>query len=461
MKSQHWTKKAALWFLVAALTLQSFERYSYVEAELEHLNASGNQKLVVVSLQATGFILSAAIGPWIATKISIANVGRLGALLAIAIASFFMLMNGGGSWISICQGISILIGFDDGLLFTSLLAGVLHTTTTPKSRGLTLGWIVSLTILSYLVGSDESGVLSFDRTLINSAVQDDDKLLFFIMGAVSLIALLCLSLTGSLEAEDYQPSTAIRRILDGKAVLRYQWWKPFTDAQGVAWGCFLLFEYMLLIAFLRAYFLEEFPDYGWTDAFAHDIYFYGALAFLLVMPLTGYLGTVYGNLRILTIGQFLIMLPLITLGIMAQTEYASKVGIAVIAILFGLSATFSVGVCLAYLVECMEATYERQEGMITASLFLLSLISGGLIAHWLRPYVSEQHAAYTYFEMAGAAFFVGLMAVVLTSLELLTNRPRPEKPDERYSLKHLTAKSEENSWQPYVLNNNEFPNGNL
>jgi len=113
----------------------------------------GSQKDLAWYLQMLGFFLSAVSSPWIASKISIANLGRLGAFIAVAIAGFFMLIieSSASDWIQVVQGISIIIGFDDGLLFTSVLSGILNLTT-PQSRGNT-GWILSLTILSYPVGS--------------------------------------------------------------------------------------------------------------------------------------------------------------------------------------------------------------------------------------------------------------------------------------------------------------------
>jgi len=417
-----------------------------VEAALEDHGVTAFETSVWEGLLCSGFAVITLFVPYLATCIRLANVARVGAILATIVAICLGVIDTyverDDQFIQSIQALAPFAGISDGLLATSILAAFINTTPV-KNRGWIFGLFFSFVSLAFVLGIDHEGVLS-SLGMIETTDSSNFILVCFISIAISFTALLLISLVEF--QKELLPSQTIREILGKGSSISHEWWSALAHP-GIAWGCLLIVAFSLITSFVRTAFVEDLQEnWQWSVDMTMNVTLAGILAFLVASPVAGWLSDKAGSLTVLMYGNFALAVPLLVLAFAVDGISGESITIGFVAGVFGLCSAPSVVISLINMQENLEAMYENGEGAITATLYIISWVCGSLTGFVLVSSVEgtfEEMAL----ESAGGELILGIMAAVLTTLGIL-QAPLVD-PDGRFD-KMLDIESKKT---PYVIQN--------
>jgi len=417
-----------------------------VEADLEDHSVSAFETSVWEGLLCTGFAIITLFVPYLATYIGLANVARVGAILATIVAICLGLIDTyvetDNQIIRFTLALAPFAGISDGLLANSILAAFVNTTPV-KNRGWIFGLFFAFVSLAFVLGIDHEGVLS-SLGVIETTDSSNFILVCFIAIAISFTALLLISLVEF--QKELMPSERIREILGKGSSISHEWWSALTHP-GIAWGCLLVIAFSLITSFVRTAFVDDLEEnWDWTADMTMNATLAGILAFLVASPLVGWMSDKAGSLKVLMYGNFALAVPLLVLAFAVDGVSGESITTGFIAAVFGFCSAPSVVISLIHMQENLEAMYENGEGAITATLYIISWVVGSLTGFILVSSVEgtfEEMAL----ECAGGEVFLGIMAAVLTTLGIL-QAPRVDSDAGFDKMLEIETKK-----SPYVIQN--------
>jgi len=444
---QHIMPRVYMFSLVILSSIQTFERITLTEAALTYHSVSSVDVGIWNGLLFSGIGVTAIFSPWLGVHIGVKYVAMIGALIALFVAVCLCLIDSFSSndeeFINLAQVLAPFAGISDCLLAFAVLAAFINTTP-HDSRGWNFGLMFACISVAFILGIDHQGVMS-SLGVLDTTDESCFTAVSFTLIAISLISLFIISRT-TFEEPDSKTSCVLTGVEDK---ISYRWWITLT-MPAVRWSCFVVSAYALMLGYIKAEFGDELKDtYGWSNDNIMNIYLIASLGFLVACPFVGWLGEIYGSLKVITVGNFALAGALLLLGSVIDGTEVDKTTVGFSTAFFGICSAPSVVVALINMQENLEVEYEGISGSATSSLYLFCWLIGMLFGVGLEYHISNENFQEMAFECSGGETFVGLFAAVFSCLNLLKQPVYQDELAKQLAVERLQKVPYvvENSWE--------------
>jgi len=427
-----------LFTLLIIISVQGFERITFVAAALTKRGVSEGEKNICKCLLIAGFCLTAALSPTIGSHIRVKTMAKIGSFLALLVALSLYIMSAyapeGNQFLHGAQVLAPVTGISDCLLIISVLTAFLNTSTI-KSRSWNYGLYFTVLAVAYQLGIDHKGVFG-SLGLIQTVTTSSYPEICIVLLVGSVLSLVLISLQ-----KFEKPELRRSRVVSGVEDLESQWWRPLITPE-VIQSAVAVIVFAIVLGYLQDKLFDDLQlSYMWSTDKTIRLTLMATIGFVLACLPVGWFTDYSGTLSVMAIGHFDLAGALLMLGLVVEGSQGDLSVIVFFITILGFCAAPSAVTSLVSIQESLEYEYGRISGLATSSFYVGCWLVGIILGMILNGSWNQTFQARA-LECAGLETILGIFTAIMVS--------NPAFPQDDSALQKAENRAKKT---PYVLQN--------